>query len=227
MSTGNGKKSQTGSVNSRLSHNHQQHYHQAGGGSGATSGAGSDKSGVPGSSSSPQHAHTAASSTAVGLTNVLDVIDVLYGGSAGSGAAIMGLSRSNLATHHRVTSSGGASTYSGGGGGPPGLTNGSAVGGGGLQLTSSPCASASASASAAPPAYNVAMAMVMLHQRTQALIEAQAEQQQRLFNDFKEELSSLRGELVETRGLVNTMTVEIDSMRVSRTRSCQLDIYKL
>ena len=191
MAAASGKKSQTGSITSRLSHNN--HHQPAGGGSGGTSGGGSERSGVPASSASPPH-------PALGLSNVYDVIDVLYGG----------LSRGNP----RVTSSGGASTYSGGGGGGgalPGLGNGLTS----LQLTSSPSTAAAASASMAPPPVsNVAMALVMLNQRIQTLIDAQSEASHKVVSEVKDDLASLRVDVTDSRNLINSMMVEIEAIRV-------------
>ncbi|KAL5971203.1 hypothetical protein TSMEX_001062 [Taenia solium] len=220
------KKSHTGSVSSRLSQQqHQQPHHQhPTGESGATSGAGSERSGAVGSSSSPPpHPHPLQPSGQQGkepstanttLSKVFDVVDVLYGGSAGSGAALFGLQKGSLG-NPLVASSGGASTHSGGNGAAGAATNGpSAVGmglaggssGGGLQL--SPSASSSP-----PPAYNVAMALVMLYQRIQALLEAHAEVQQKLTSEIREELGILRLDLTETRNIVNSITVEVEALR--------------
>ncbi|KAL5110338.1 hypothetical protein TcWFU_005034 [Taenia crassiceps] len=216
------KKSHTGSISSRLSQQqHQQPHQQQMGESGATSGTGSERSGVVGSSSSPPHLlqssgqHAKESSTAnTALSKVFDVVDVLYGGSAGSGAALFGLQKGSLGIP-LVASSGGASTHSGGNGaaatatnGPPtvgmGLAGG--VSGGGLQLSPS-------TSSSPPSAYNVAMALVMLHQRIQALLEAHAEVQQKLTSEIREELGILRLDLTETRNIVNSITVEVEALR--------------
>ncbi|VDM30938.1 unnamed protein product [Hydatigera taeniaeformis] len=219
------KKSHTGSVSSRLSQQHQQPHHQHQmGESGATSGAGSERSGAVGSSSSPPtHPHPLQSSSQqvketstanTTLSKVFDVVDVLYGGSVGSGAALFGLQKGSLG-NPLVASSGGASTHSGGNGAAAAATNGaSAVGmglaggstGGGLQLSPS-------TSSSPPSAYNVAMALVMLHQRIQALLEAHAEAQQKLTSDIREELGILRLDLTEARNIVNSITVEVEALQ--------------
>lgn len=191
--------------------------------SGATSGACSERSGAVGSSSSPplhplqssgQHPKEPSAAN-TSLSKVFDIVDVLYGGSAGSGAALFGLQKRSLG-NPLIASSGGASTHSGGNGAAAAAANGpSTVGmglaggssGGGLQL--------SPSASSPPSVYNVAMALVMLHQRIQALLEAHAEVQQKLTSEIREELGTLRLDLTETRNIVNSITVEVEALRVS------------
>ncbi|KAH9282918.1 hypothetical protein ECG_03923 [Echinococcus granulosus] len=230
MNASGTKKSHTGSVSSRLSQQQQQQQHQRShhqhqmGESGATSGAGSEKSGAVGSSSSPpphppppqssgQHAKepSAANTT---ISKVFDVVDVLCGGSAGSGAALFGLQRGSLG-NPLVISSGNASIHSGGNGAAAAATNGPSTmgmglagssGSGGLQL--SPPTSSSP-----PSVYNVAMALVMLHQRIQTLLEAHAEAQQKLTSEIREELGIMRLDLTETRNIVNSITVEVEALR--------------
>ncbi|VDK39003.1 unnamed protein product [Taenia asiatica] len=220
------KKSHTGSVSSRLSQQqHQQPHHQhPTDESGATSGAGSERSGAVGSSSSPPpHPNPLQPSGQQGkepstanttLSKVFDVVDVLYGGSAGSGAALFGLQKGSLG-NPLVASSGGASTHSGGNGAAGAAINGPSTVGmglaggsssGGLPLSSS-------ASSSPPPVYNVAMALVILYQRIQALLEAHAEVQQKLTSEIREELGILRLDLTETRNIVNSITVEVEALR--------------
>uniref|UniRef100_A0A5K3ENP6 TBC-domain-containing protein n=2 Tax=Mesocestoides corti TaxID=53468 RepID=A0A5K3ENP6_MESCO len=177
--------------------------------------AGSVSSGVAGRQSRNQQAESTATSggsescppcnvgvgssvndEAVGIINVLDVL-------CGGGIGGLGVARSSVG--NPVTSSGGGSTHSGGAAAPM-SANGATAG---------PSSSVflSASSTTPPPAYNVAMALVMLHQRSQALLEAHAEAQQKLISELREELTNLRQDLMETRNMVNTITVEVEALR--------------
>ncbi|VDD80402.1 unnamed protein product [Mesocestoides corti] len=181
--------------------------------------AGSVSSGVAGRQSRNQQAESTATSggsescppcnvgvgssvndEAVGIINVLDVL-------CGGGIGGLGVARSSVG--NPVTSSGGGSTHSGGAAAPM-SANGATAG---------PSSSVflSASSTTPPPAYNVAMALVMLHQRSQALLEAHAEAQQKLISELREELTNLRQDLMETRNMVNTITVEVEALRVAQT----------
>lgn len=157
---------------------------------------------------------------------VSSILEVLYGGGIAGGGP-----RSAQGGGGVVTSSGGASSQHSGGNNPvsvgpaaasfssPLLHSVASVGAGlatsASTVVGSPMALAFSSASQPPPAYNIAMALLLLHQRSQSLLEAQADTQQRITAELKEELSSMRQEITDTRNAVNQVSAEVDALRVS------------
>ncbi|VUZ49410.1 unnamed protein product [Hymenolepis diminuta] len=224
------KKSHPGSISSRPSHQHlyqhaqqqQQQQPTPHRDSAATSGAGSE---APASSSSPHAPHQTSSGpanpsggTGVCAMPLANIIDALYGinmstvastQGGGGGGGLVTLSRSStVAGNNLANYSCGGSTHSGG------EARGSLNGGGGMVTPGGggQLQQQGTVGGPTPPVYNVAMALALMCQRMQTLMDAQTEAQQRVTTEIKEELNSLRSELTETRNFVNTLTVEVDAL---------------
>uniref|UniRef100_A0A0R3TWB5 Liprin-beta n=1 Tax=Rodentolepis nana TaxID=102285 RepID=A0A0R3TWB5_RODNA len=219
------KKNRAGSISSRPSYQHlfQQGQHQQQTprrDSAATSGAGSEAHASSSSPHVPLQPNSGnanpPSGTGVGAMPFANIIDVLYGinmpttSSGHGGSTLFPLPRSvTVGGTHPATHSCGGSTQSGGD------ARGSLNGGGGVVTSAGggQLQQQGIIGGPTPPVYNVAMALALMCQRTQSLMDAQAEAQLKMTAEIKEELIGLRSDLTETRNIVNTLTVEVDALR--------------
>lgn len=216
------KKNRAGSISSRPSHQHlyQQAQHQQQTphrDSIATSGAGSEAHASSSSPHVPLQPNSGnanpSSGTGVCAMPLASIIDALYGinTSAQAGSTLFPLPRSGTAAgNNPATHSCGGSTQSGG------EARGSLNGGGGMVTPAGGGGQLQQQGiigGPTPPVYNVAMALALMCQRIQSLMDTQAEAQLKVVTEIKEELSGLRSDLTEARNIVNTLTVEMDALR--------------
>nr|CDS26269.1 hypothetical transcript [Hymenolepis microstoma] len=219
------KKNRAGSISSRPSHQHlyqqaqnqQQTPHRD---SAATSGACSEAHASSSSPHVPLQPNSGnvnhSSGAGVCAMPLANIIDALYGinmstaTSAQAGSTLFPLPRSGTgAGNNPATHSCGGSTQSGG------EARGSLNGGGGLVTPAGggQLQQQGIIGGPTPPVYNVAMALALMCQRIQSLMDTQSEAQLKAVTEIKEELSGLRSDLTETRNIVNTLTVEVDALR--------------